>query len=218
MVPDCISPLQTQTHSDSYRHPDSRPPTLTQDSPGCPFTHPNSNSRHTCQSLSDFGSECSEGGPGGQGSRPPIKCPSSMRAWSPAHSFTRHTPGGSTATPHKKSHCHCHSLNIHSPRSSTPTGSLSPPPTPPLFSQLSTALPPPRSFPAPAAFGFPARPPPAPPLPRPRPASRRAPLPSGGPGQCPAAARCMRPVRVMKVFITRRIPPEGWAALTRAAE
>ncbi|XP_043421556.1 glyoxylate reductase/hydroxypyruvate reductase isoform X1 [Prionailurus bengalensis] len=28
----------------------------------------------------------------------------------------------------------------------------------------------------------------------------------------------MKPVRLMKVFVTRRIPPEGWAALARAAE
>ncbi|XP_006729195.1 glyoxylate reductase/hydroxypyruvate reductase isoform X1 [Leptonychotes weddellii] len=28
----------------------------------------------------------------------------------------------------------------------------------------------------------------------------------------------MRPVRLMKVFVTRRIPPEGWAALARAAD
>ncbi|XP_040337646.1 glyoxylate reductase/hydroxypyruvate reductase [Herpailurus yagouaroundi] len=28
----------------------------------------------------------------------------------------------------------------------------------------------------------------------------------------------MKPVRLMKVFVTRRIPPEGWAALARAAD
>lgn len=60
MVPNCISPIGTQTHSHSYRHPYRRPHIFTQDSPGRPFTHPNSNSRHACQSLSFCGSECSE--------------------------------------------------------------------------------------------------------------------------------------------------------------
>lgn len=189
MVPDCISPLQTETHSDSYRHPDSRPPTLTQDSPGCPFTHPNSNSRHTCQSLSLCGSECSEGGPGDQGSSPPRTSPSSMRAWSPAHPFTRHTPRGSTATPHKKLHCHCHSLNTHSPRSSRPTGSLSPPRHSPLIFPPLYRPPPTPLLPRPCSLWLSCPPSSGPAPPRPRPASRRVPLPSGGPGQCPAAAR-----------------------------
>lgn len=71
-------------------------------------------------------SECSEGGPRDQEQRPARTSPSSTRAWSVAHSFTRLILGGPTATPHKKSHCHCHSLNTHSPHW-RPTGSLPPP-------------------------------------------------------------------------------------------
>uniref|UniRef100_A0A2R8MJX5 Glyoxylate reductase/hydroxypyruvate reductase n=3 Tax=Callithrix jacchus TaxID=9483 RepID=A0A2R8MJX5_CALJA len=39
-----------------------------------------------------------------------------------------------------------------------------------------------------------------------------------GPGRRLAFARWMRPVQLMKVFVTRRIPPEGRAVLARAAD